>query len=296
MILDEGSGIAYNNSNSTIIPDVPLYGDGVNAKASITITSGKVKKIQMSDGGMNYTCAVLDLEAKNGVTVSTDDKPVFKVIIPPQGGHGADIYKELGAFRVLMHSKFDDKKEDLPDYVIDNNFSRVGIIKNPIKQDESGTSTELINTTTATTLGAIKLNGDSSNTKYPVNSIITQTQSTGKKAVGVVASYDQNTNVLRYYQPVGLSTFAQFGNELIDFISESVTIEGLDSNATGELPVDVNQNGSSVAGEFVGVSFVNGIAKPEIKRYTGDIIYIDNRNKVTRSSSQKEEIKVVIEF
>ena len=28
--------------------------------------------------------------------------PVFNVIIPPEGGHGADIYRELGAQNVLI--------------------------------------------------------------------------------------------------------------------------------------------------------------------------------------------------
>ena len=41
--------------------------------------------------------------------------------------------EELGAFRVLIHSKFDDTKDDLPDFVTTNNFSRVGIIKNVLK-------------------------------------------------------------------------------------------------------------------------------------------------------------------
>ena len=43
------------------------------------------------------------------------------------------------------------------------------------------------------------------------------------------------------------------------------------------------------------MSFVKGVANPEVEKYSGDIIYVDN-NAVTRSSQQKEDIKIVLEF
>ena len=46
----------------------------------------------------------------------------------------------------------------------------------------------------------------------------------------------------------------------------------------------------------LGQQFVSGVASPDVKKYSGDIIYIDNRAPVTRTSSQKEEVKIVIEF
>ena len=43
-------------------------------------------------------------------------------------------------------------------------------------------------------------------TTYAVDSKITQTVSTGTTAIGFVASWDNITGVLKYYQPVGLAT------------------------------------------------------------------------------------------
>ena len=80
----------------------------------------------------------------------------------------------------------------------------------------------------------------------------------------------------------------------IALASEASAIDG--TGVTSPLVVDTGFSASNVNDVNVGVSFVGGIAKPEIKKYSGDIIYIDNRNKVTRSSTQKEEIKIVIEF
>jgi hypothetical protein len=47
---------------------------------------------------------------------------------------------------------------------------------------------------------------------------------------------------------------------------------------------------------YFGQSFINGIAQPEIKKYSGDIIYVDNRPEVTRAINQREDIKIVLEF
>ena len=299
VVTNKGSSYKFDESSSTVIDNVPIYGDGDgSAKASVTISAGEVQKVDVTEGGFGYTYAHLELNSNSRRDVNKGplepNQATFDVIIPPKGGHGADIYRELGAFRVLVHSKFDDTKGDLPDFVSANNFSRVGIIKNPIKQDASGSSSELINTTTATTLGAIKLAGDSASTEYPINNRITQTLLNGDIAVGLVASFNKKTNILRYYQPVGLSTFSDFGHKLIDFAPQARTINCV--GGVNPLMVDTSFNASNVNDLDVGGSFVSGIAKPEIKKYSGDIIYVDNRNKVSRSSTQKEEIKIVIEF
>jgi hypothetical protein len=47
---------------------------------------------------------------------------------------------------------------------------------------------------------------------------------------------------------------------------------------------------------YLGQSFVNGLSNPEVKKYSGNIIYVDNRPAITRSSNQKEDIKVILQF
>ena len=46
----------------------------------------------------------------------------------------------------------------------------------------------------------------------------------------------------------------------------------------------------------LGQSFIKGVAQPEVKKYSGSIIYVDNRPSITRSSNQKEDIKVILQF
>ena len=59
-----------------------------------------------------------------------------------------------------------------------------------------------------------------------------------------------------------------------------------------------NVSSVTVGGQIkqLGQTFNDGKSNPEVKRYSGEIIYIDNRPPITRSVSQKEEVKVVVEF
>ena len=45
-----------------------------------------------------------------------------------------------------------------------------------------------------------------------------------------------------------------------------------------------------------GTTREEGISGPEVKRYSGDIIYVDNRPSIVRSVNQKEDIKVILQF
>jgi hypothetical protein len=47
---------------------------------------------------------------------------------------------------------------------------------------------------------------------------------------------------------------------------------------------------------YLGQSFTNGVSQPETQKYSGNIIFLDNRPSVTRSSSQKEDVKIILQF
>ena len=55
--------------------------------------------MQVSVGGKGYTYGVLDL---TDLQPSSGANAKLIPIIPPAKGHGSDIYKELGADRVLV--------------------------------------------------------------------------------------------------------------------------------------------------------------------------------------------------
>ena len=84
---------------STSYTRVPINGDGNGAEATVVVNNDlKIDSVTVSSQGSGYTYGTLDLAA-GGVPVATTPAE-FDVIIPPSGGHGADIYRELGAFNV----------------------------------------------------------------------------------------------------------------------------------------------------------------------------------------------------
>jgi len=307
IIKNYGSGYEINNNSTNTISNVPIEGDGSGGKASVKIVGGAISEVEVTQGGTGYTWARLRFEkgVAGGSPGSVDNvndgsNAEFEVIIPPPGGHGEDVYKELGGYRVMVYSKYENNVDDVPDYITDNDFSRVGIVRNPTRYG----GTELLNSTTATALHALKLTGTGvTAANFTNNGQITQTVSTGNTAIGLVASWNQNTSVLRYYQPVGFSTLSVASYQKLAFVSSSTqTISGATHPSLGTLSLTPDTGFSaaalSVGGKNVnlGQTFTAGVAPPDVEKYSGEIIYVDNRAAITRSSSQKEEVKIVVEF
>ena len=300
IIKSRGSGYQKTGGSSTAtITGIPILGNGTGATVTVQISGGEVLSVTIENGGTGYTKGLINFSSSAITELTGGTGASFEVIIPPKGGHGYDVYRELGAFRVMMYSKYDNES----DYVTGNTFSRVGVIKNPVQF----TGNDLYTEQTATALGALKLkssvgSGTTAGTVYNLNAQISQTVGAGQTAIGYVASWNPNTGVLRYYQPVGFvtSTYAgTAGNRLYDFAGVENPIQGA-ASGTPLIPDISMDNVSSVvvggATVQLGQTFNDGKANPEVKRYSGEIIYIDNRAPITRSASQKEEVKVVVEF
>ena len=304
VITIKNRGVGLGSPNITYT-GVPIKGDGNGATATIVINNdSRVESITVSKGGSGYTYGTVDLKAGNVPTGTTS--PVFDVIIPPPGGHGYDIYRELGAYNVLTYSRFENDTNN-PDFITGNQFARVGLVENPQAYD----STSLLTTDKASATYAIRLTGAGySSATFTADSEIRQTVGLGSTAVGRVVSYDSVTGVLKYWQDrtnVGFNSDGTknssptYGFETLRFTSSpssggSVVIVGGSTN----LSISTSFTGISTVINnrtyYLGQNFVRGVAQPESKKYSGNIIYVDNRPSVTRSSSQKEDVKIILQF
>jgi len=302
-IRNRGVGIGTANVTYT---RVPILGDGRGAEATVVINNdSKVESVTISRGGSGYSFGTLDLE--NGGVPNGSVAPVFNVIIPPPGGHGADIYRELGAYNVLSYARFENDTQN-PDFITGNQFAQVGIVKNPTNYN----STTNLTKDKASAVYALKLVGTGySEAVFTADSFVTQTVGLGSTAIGRVVSYDQQTGILKYWQDrrtAGFNTDGTqntvpvYGFEQLKFTS-SPTSGGsiqISPNSGNTLIIDQNFTGVSTTINsrtyYLGQEFISGISNPESQKYSGDIIYVDNRPSVTRSSSQKEDVKVILQF
>ncbi len=193
-------------------------------------------------------------------------------------------------------------------FVVGNEIARVGIVENPKAYNSSSN----LNLDKASGVYALRLTGSATTTFTPTaDSFVTQTVGVASTAVGRVISYDNITGVLKYWQDKSMAGFNTDGTQNIDpdyglqlnkFGSIGVggsTIVFNNEVSTGLL-IDTGFSGITTVINNrtynLGQSFVNGVAQPEVEKYSGNIIYVDNRPSITRSTNQKEDIKVILQF
>ena len=299
------AGVGIGTADA-VYTKVPIKGNGSGAECTVTInSSSQVSDVTVSTQGSGYTYGSVDLIA-GGVPTGTT-RPVLDVIIPPPGGHGKNIYRELGAYNVLLYSRIENDNEN-PDFVTGNQIARVGLVCNP----EAYESTALLSVDKATACGALRLSGAGySSATFTADAYVTQTIATGTTAAGRVVSYDQTTGVLKYWQDEALAGFntvgaavtePTYGFKLNAFTSSPDTGGALTivPSTGSNLAIDTSFTGVSTVINsrtyYLGQEFTNGIGNPEVKKYSGNIIYVDNRPSITRSSTQKEDIKIILQF
>jgi hypothetical protein len=306
-ITNRGTNLGLPN---VIYNRVPIVGDGINAEATVVVNNNsQVESVTISNGGSGYTWARLNLAAIG--FPSSNDPPKFEVIIPPPGGHGSDIYRELGATNILLYSRLENDQQD-PDFIVGNEIARIGIVANPLAFN----TTELLTKDKASSVYAIKLSGDTSTITFNPDEKIYQTIGAATTAVGRVVAYDSVTGVIKYWQDKTnhgytftntQSPNAPFGLTLNRFTSSPQTGGNLtifnDLGESAEIDTSfgtlINPGVTTSINSrtyYLGQSFVEGLANPEIERYTGDMIYVDHRPPITRSQTQKEDVKIVIQF
>jgi hypothetical protein len=104
------------------------------------------------------------------------------------------------------------------------------------------------------------------------------------------------------FSEVGVAiTNPTFGFNQVEFTSFPTTGGSL-TIAGGSAPLTIDTDFTGISAVinnrtyYLGQSFTNGLANPEVRKHSGNIIYVDNRPSITRSSNQKEDIKVILQF
>lgn len=119
-VTNAGQGYTTNNTR------IKILGDGTGAIAVPQIVLGQIKKINIINGGRNYSFASVVIEG-DGINASA------AAIISPRGGHGSDLISELYSSNVMIYNEFPLQSQG--DLIYNNDYRQVGIIKNIQKAD-----------------------------------------------------------------------------------------------------------------------------------------------------------------
>lgn len=239
-----------------------ITGDGQNAQFEITSVGeeGQIRSVRVINPGQGYTFGRATPSPIGNTPGGSN--ATFDPIISPKEGLANAINVELGAYRLGLNAKIESA-----DFPFQNDFSVVGIIYNPIVTAASNTL-----------IGTKKMELSAGLLSVPnPDAIITQASS---GASGKLIQYvDEGTEWYIYYT------------------QENVEGEGLNSAGqkipfVAEEAISIDNGGTPIAGSIA----ADGLTDPEIVRGSGEIIYIDNRSPITRSTDQTEDFKIILEF
>ena len=195
------------------------------------------------------------------ITFSAGSASANATIAPPSG-HGTDPVSELGGFFVGINTQLSGAGGAGADLTVGNDFRQISLIKNPTN---FGTTT-IGTASTLKAMNALDFASGVSVASFTVDELLTGGTS---GANAYVVQIDA-------------------GNGYVYFTQNSKT--GYKPFTNGET---VTGGSSAFSGA---IESSNGVLNPEVNRGSGEMLFLENRNPINRSTTQIEDIKVIIEF
>jgi len=257
-IIDGGSGY-YGGTTVSNYSIVEVEGDGTLADITVDVVDGVITDINIVNGGNNYTAATLTLN--DPIKQQIGNTANLQAVIGPQYGHGFDAARELGASSLMVSVDFSgDVGGVLPvDADAEDTVRQFALIKDIKLKTEAFATASVYPMYTKIFVSNPPVEFDNNAEVYVGNSYETAVFK------ATVVHFDSASNVLYLNNLIGD----------LDLVENEA----------------VRQNGSpsSFAKAFT-------VVRPDINIFSGEILYIENRNKIIRNPSQTETLKLVVEF
>jgi hypothetical protein len=256
-----GYSVTAGGSGYTSTPSVSIVGNGTGAtayavRAGETIVDIKVKADSAGNSGNSYFGSGYDY-ANVVISGGGGDSCIVRPILGQYDGIGSNPVIDLKSNGVMFNSKPDGIENG--DFITgDEIFRQVLLLRNPRVDSAEGT---LLTSTSARALNSIIHDGSGF-----VKSIVQKSQIQGVTSGAVAIIDDTNDSDTIWYHQNETTGFSSFQ------VAEEIQVVG-NTNINGSIT-------NKVDGEF--------------NQYTGELLYIDNRSAVTRSTDQTEDLKIVI--
>lgn len=306
------------NTDSRVVvsPTVTVIGDGTGAKAYATVNTdiGSVSNIIVINGGSDYTTAHTVITANT----TQGSGATANVIISPTGGHGSDMIRQLAADKIMINVQLDNNmgvSGTGAGYTPSNTeFRTISIMKDPVLKVNSNNefvSTEYVANTsnspthlrlsTKLTVQYQQMDGTTPINALEVNDVITSSRFKTLAEAGALGfvtdlGADLATNSLVNAVRAANATvvFTREDETESDASIYSVYINNVDaySNYNAFEVNDVVLRSTS-ATQIADVLEVQG---PEANTYSGEILYTENVQAVTRDPDQIEDLKIILDF
>jgi len=256
----EGAGFnANSNSNSYNI--VTISGDGSNANITVKITTTAA-----ANGGNITDYNIISggnnytratLTLIDPLKIANTANGALTAVIGPPGGHGANVAQELGASNLMLCVEIrGDEDGKLPINGL-NTFRQIGILQDPLL----------------------------ANSAYATNTVYRTTTALGLAAAPSPAFTQKET----IYVGTSLAA-ATFTAVVEDYDSANLTVYV--NNTTGTLLTPATLIGNSSGAIATALTET----APDVKKFSGDLLYIENSANISRSSVETQQVKLTLRF
>jgi hypothetical protein len=260
-VVDSGFDTLPTITNRYIIsPTVTIQGDsnyGNKATAYVSNTfAGQVRKITIIDQGNSYSTANVTISANSSHGYGATARP----IISPLGGHGYDPVDELFATNIIMSIRVSGSESNT--FPTNNDFRMIGIMRDPLLANGASATVSTLDQTTRVNVNEVS--GD-----FVADEVVVGLSSGAKGRL----VYFANTTSARNQGNLKLIRITTNGEGGSFRVGEIV--EGLTSTRTAN---------------------VQSVTPGAMKKYSGLVIYTENRTPVIRALEQTEDVKIIINF
>mgnify|MGYP000020322701 FL=1 len=255
-----GFSIDAAGTGYTSNPTVAITGNGTGAAASAVQSGGSIVKITIDDSASTLKMGTGYDYASIALSGGGGSGATGTVIFGPKAGFGADPSDDLRARAIMFNAKPVGTEDG--EFIVGNSFRQIGLIRNPT--DSAGDAF------TASDGNALRrLAMPTISSAFTQRTIMTGTTSGAKAFVNKTDSDEI------WYHQTEATGFTQFQE------AEAVTDTSGGAGVTQAAGTDADSD---------------AYIEPKVDKYSGDLMYIENRAAVTRAADQTEDIKVIIEI
>ena len=243
------SGFGYTSP-----PTITISGDGAGctAIAKLSDIGGLLNSIEVTNIGHGYTRAIVTITGASAAAATAH------AIISPKGGHGRDAVGELYAKTVVFHGNLSKEKNKA--FTSTNDYRQVCITKNP---KIYGKDTNLRAALASTCLVAVGTKGQSGFDLIALDDILTWADTSDRSSL-----YPSG-------RPYTFRVIEK--NSTYSSTESALLLSYLDNK--------VPNSGASFS--KVGAVFsTTNIISPDVNKFSGDLLTIDNRLKFAPSTQQ----------
>lgn len=289
------SGTGYTDSEAIIAAQINVIGDGTNAAVSGTssvVKSGNsIVRVIPSNSGTSYSVGQVSI-INSALTAGSGFSA--RAVIPPPSGHGVDPVAELGGFYIAVNTQISGV--DDTDIANNQDFRQITILKNPTVgsgaaekvETKAEASARGNNRGTFRATKFLSYDTNDSNVQQAVtamsnlvangNDVLLKGSADAASSQGVIPrAYVTNVDLTAgkiYYVQNSLTGYNSFPT------TDGVTYS----------------NSAAPTGTVSGIDLTASNGTTDFNKQSGEILFIENRDPIQRSSTQIEDIKLILEF